>query len=84
MTHGRKPPPLMPEVLPLVSPRPKAPYAMGLRPSVLTYDPVRAGRLSTEKTTLSTLSVCPLKLRRNTPPFSRSHKRSGAPALYWL
>jgi len=35
----------VPEAPPLVSPCPKAPYAMGLRPSVLTYDPVRAGRL---------------------------------------
>jgi hypothetical protein len=52
MTHGRKPPPLMPEVLPLVSPRPKAPYAMGLRPSVLTYDPVCAGRLLPKESAL--------------------------------
>ena len=49
-----EPPPPIPEVLPLVSPCPKAPYAMGLRPSMLTYGPVRAGRLLPKENVLFT------------------------------
>src|SRR5262249_17972651 len=44
-TKRQGPPSLVPEDLPLVSPCSKASYATGFHPSVLTYDPVRAGRL---------------------------------------
>jgi hypothetical protein len=54
MNNGR-PRRSYPEVLPLVSPCPKAPYAMGLRPSVLTYGPVGAGRLLPKKVLSFTL-----------------------------
>ena len=36
----------LPEALPLVSPCPKAPYAMGFHPSMLTYGPVVPGGYS--------------------------------------
>src|SRR5262249_27666880 len=43
-TKRQGPPSLVPEDLPLVSPYSKASYATGFHPSVLTYDPVGAGR----------------------------------------
>src|SRR5262249_45323810 len=44
-TKRQDPPSLVPEGLPLVSPCSKASYATGFHPSVLTYDPLGAGRL---------------------------------------